>query len=96
MGIRAAGAAEITAPFVADAIGRGKQPPIRIVDQDARGWVLLDRGGDTLVVDEYAELWWCRRPAMGSVRSIRPCWPEESTRLRDDIAAATASILRTL
>ena len=79
---------EIIGPFVSEAAMRGQRPPVRIIDQESRGWIVVARRGDTLLLDEFGDLWWCRVAGPGVVRSFRRCWPEEAESSWDEIAKA--------
>jgi hypothetical protein len=88
-----AGASAIAGPFVAQATARGVRAQVRLIDQGSRGWPLVQRHGDTLVVDEFGDLWWAR-PVRGSdYRVVRACWPEESATLIAEIRSACERIL---
>ncbi len=82
----------LTGPFVASAAACGARPPIRLQGQDSRGWKLSTRGGDHLVLDEFGDLWWARSLGGIDVQIIRACWPDEITRLHDDIEHAIAAL----
>lgn len=83
-----AGAAAIAGPFIAKAMARGVRAPARLIDQGTRGWLLVHRHGDLLIVDEFGDLWWARRIARDDYRVVRACWPEEAATLQADIRAA--------
>ena len=83
-----AGAAAIAGPFIAKAMARGVRAPARLIDQDTRGWLLVQRHGDLLIVDEFGDLWWTRRVDKDDYRVVRACWPEEAATLQADIRAA--------
>jgi len=83
-----AGAAAIAGPFIAKAMARGVRAPARLIDQDTRGWLLVQRHGDLLIVDEFGDLWWTRRVDRDDYRVVRACWPEEAATLQADIRAA--------
>jgi len=88
-----AGASAIAGPFVAQATARGVRGEVRLIDQSSHGWPLVIRHGDTLIVDEFADLWWAR-PVLGSdYRVVRACWPEESATLIAEIRSAFERIL---
>jgi hypothetical protein len=76
----------LTGPFVAAAAARGTRPPLRLQGEDSRGWSLATKHGDTLVLDEFGDLWWARLVGPSDVRVIRSCWPEEVRGLRAEIA----------
>lgn len=81
------------AAFAARAAADRLKPPLRLAAHDARGWALAPRGGDTLVLDEFGELWWCRvRGAEAIV--VRAAWPEEVRSLGPTIRRAIASLER--
>ena len=88
-----AGAAAIAGPFIAKAIARGVRAQARLVDQDTHGWLLAQRHGDLLIVDEFGDLWWTRRVARDDYRVVRACWPEEAAMLQADIRASFERIL---
>ena len=67
----------ILGPFIAEAAASGLRPPLRLEENGARAWPLLDEN-DVLVMDEYGDLWWARVGANGA-RVIRRPWPEEIT-----------------
>jgi hypothetical protein len=88
-----AGASAIAGPFVSKANARGVRAQVRLIDQGSHGWPLVLRHGDTLIVDEFADLWWAR-PVQGSdYRVVRACWPEESATLIGEIRSAFERIL---
>src|SRR6266480_3214137 len=88
-----AGASAIAGPFVAQATARGVRGEVRLIDQSSHGWPLVIRHGDTLIVDEFADLWWAR-PVLGSdYRVVRACWPEESATVTAEIRSAFERIL---
>lgn len=89
----------LIAPLVAEAVARGVRPPVRLIDVDARGWVIVARGpasraGDALVLDEFGDLWWARAEGRGSARVTRGCWPEEIPAYVDQIRRAMGDALR--
>jgi hypothetical protein len=88
-----AGAAAIAGPFIAQTRARGLRAPVRLLDQDARGWPLAERHGDVLICDQFADLWWARRVLGSDYRVVRPCWPEEAGTMIDDIRASVMRIL---
>jgi hypothetical protein len=88
-----AGAAAIAGPFIAKAIASGIRAPARLIDQGTHGWLLVQRGGDVLIVDEFGDLWWTRRVLGSDYRVVRACWPEESATLIAEIRSAFERIL---
>ena len=88
-----AGAAAVAGPFIAQARARGLRAPVRLLEQDARGWPLAARHGDVLICDQFGDLWWARRILGADYRIVRPCWPEEAGTLIDDIRTSVARIL---
>jgi hypothetical protein len=78
-------AAVIVGPFVAEAAANRLRPPIRLLGQDARGWIVLARADELLCLDEFGELWWVRE-RRGDATVVRPLWPEEARTLHDRIA----------
>jgi hypothetical protein len=88
-----AGAAAIAGPFIAKAIARGVRAPARLIDQGTHGWLLVQRGGDVLIVDEFGDLWWTRCVFDRDYRIVRACWPEESATLLAEIRRSIEQIL---
>jgi hypothetical protein len=82
------GAAALAGPFIAMVMARGARGPVRLLDDESRGWPLIDREGDTLVVDEFGDLWWTRSVQAGELRIVRTCWPEEARALLPEIRQA--------
>ncbi len=87
-----AGAA-IAGPFIAKAMARGVRAPERLIDQGTRGWLLVERHADLLVLDEFGDLWWTRRVLGNDHRIVRACWPEEAATLQAEIRAACERLL---
>jgi hypothetical protein len=87
------GAAAIAGPFIAKAMRRGVRAPARLIDQGTHGWLLVQRHGDLLIVDEFGDLWWTRRITGDDYRIVRACWPEEAATLQSDIRSSFERIL---
>ena len=84
----------VTGPFVATAAAHGARAPLQLIGQDARGWQVITRADDVLVLDEFGDLWWARTPVQGQARVIRGCWPEEMRSLRERIRSALTELAR--
>ncbi|HEX9713631.1 MAG TPA: hypothetical protein VGB52_13900 [Actinomycetota bacterium] len=82
--------ATITGPFVAEAAACGIVAPFRLVGQDAHGWVVAERA-DTLVLDDFGELWWVRIDGPFA-HVVRAPWPEELRALRVEIERSLNTI----
>jgi hypothetical protein len=99
--MRASGAAPAAiAPLVAEAVGRGIRPPIRLRGSDSRAWVVVEHGPasrarDSLLLDEYGDLWWGRPDGRGSALVTRQCWPEEAPAYVDQIASSMRTFVAT-
>lgn len=93
MRTRAADASALTGPFVSEASLRGLRAPLRLLGQGTHGWPVAERAGETLVMDEYGDLWWGRGDARGDIRVSRPCWPEEYKSLHPAIKGAIERLL---
>ena len=90
MSVLASDIATTIGPFIAEAAACGLTPPVRLLDHDARAWLLL-HAGDMLAVDGFGDLWWVRSVGRDA-RIVRPPWPEEITRHRSAIQRAVAEI----
>jgi hypothetical protein len=71
--------------FVSEAAANHVQAPLRLLDQDAHAWDLIELHGDLLLLDEFGDLWWGTRVRTGEARVMRPCWPEEARALSHSI-----------
>lgn len=93
----AATVAAAAGPLVAEAAARGVRAPIRLVGVDGRAWVVVERGPgsrarDTLLLDEFGDLWWGRLDGRGCARVTRPCWPEEGPGYLEEIRGLAARL----
>lgn len=80
----------ITGPFVAEAAACGIVAPFRLIGCDAHAWALVERV-DTLMLDDYGELWWARVHGPDA-HIVRAPWPEEVRSLIADISCALERI----
>jgi hypothetical protein len=86
--------ASVVGRFVSDAAAKHVQAPVRLLDQDARAWPLIEQHGDLLLLDEFGDLWWGICVRSGEARVTRACWPEEAQGLSHLIASSLERLSR--
>ncbi|MHB8513410.1 MAG: hypothetical protein ACYDCC_14700 [Actinomycetota bacterium] len=91
-------AAAVASRLAAHAAANGLRAPIGLPEIDSRCWVILasggpSRSGDSLVLDQYGDLWWTRMTGLSSARITRECWPEEAALFEESITSTMETVL---
>jgi hypothetical protein len=86
--------ASVIGRFIAEAAAKHIHAPVRLLDQDARAWEVIELPGDLLLLDEFGDLWWGARVWKGEARVTRPCWPEEARALARSIELSLQELSR--